>query len=378
MPNKNKIIIVGGGLSGLLTAVALKNIGEITLIDPNINKPYKDFRTTAISHGSSLFLEKLGIWKDIKELGAIDKIKIFDNEGERDSVFSSDFENNSHPMGYIIENKYIISAYKKALPKGIAIVEDFVSSIDKENNQITLKSGDQHKFDILIAADGRNSFVREHLNINTRSKSYKQSAMVSIVEHEKPHNNIAVERFTAAGPLAILPMADQHKSSIVWSEENEIAKKIFESDDFQSLLERGTSKDIGKITKITDRAMYPLSLKYMRKMVHNDIIFIGDAAHAIHPIAGQGYNLTIRDIEALKEKLEGNISLGFALKSGLEQFSSSRMRDIYKLIAATDGLNSLFSTDNFAVKALRRVGVGIFSKSTKVKDYTIKYAMGLG
>jgi len=347
---ENSIIIYGAGPAGLTAALSLSNyVKDIVLIEPCNNTLYdsineQDTRTTALSYNTKKLYESLGVWKKVAvNAGPIQNIEIVDS-----SFISGDSPLNLHfasddvgdePMGYIVENRFFKAVLLEAvkLHKNIKIqygrkIKNINSDSFKAN--ITFEDGSEVSTNLLIIADGKNSNARDLLAIETEDKPYNQVAITFNIEHENSHQQVATERFMATGPFAVLPMNNLKQSSVVW--------------------------------------------KYVKKYFEGKAVLIGDAAHGIHPIAGQGFNQGVKDIIKLKDLIEAANSLGLPINSEnlLNKYQSQAYADNSQMVMATDFFNSLFSNDNFALKHSRRIGISAVNNVKKVKSFFIKKAMG--
>lgn len=388
-------VIVGGGLSGLSLACLLgqrgMNIACIDQADPKI-KP-QDLRTTAISFGSRQILERAGIWKNIAETCPIDDIEILDGNSPSLLNFSkNEVEGNS--FGWIVDNHDLKIAMMKRLKELKSVnhiapskVADF--KITDSNAEVHLEGGETLKTALIIGADGRQSFTRkwmcEHNGLQTRGWSYKQRAVICTAAHENPHNNIAVEHFFPQGPFAILPMCDdpktrKHRSSIVFTEHGPEKDSLMKlnDDEFVTALATRFPARYGNIALIGRRVSYPLGLVHAASYIGPRMVLVADAAHGIHPIAGQGLNLGFRDLGALDEIIGTAFEKGEDIASPalLEEYQRRRRPDNMAMVAVTDSLNRLFSNRLKSVTLLRRAGLKMVSKLHPAKQFFMKQAMG--
>jgi len=393
---KNSVIIVGGGHAGLMLAAMLGTHGvPCTLIDredpaKTLNADF-DGRTTAISYGSRKLLEACKSWDDMNdEACPIKQIDILDGHNSKNILeFSSD-EVNDNSFGWIIENRIIRKALYNRIDnlKSVkiiapAIVSDF--SHDKDSINVHLEDSTIITGSLLVGADGRGSTVRSYLNIPTRAWSYKQQAIVCTVEHEHSHDHIAVEHFRAEGPFAVLPMTDgpsgKHRSSIVWTEDAKPNKKSpldFEQDTFNLALQTRFPARYGEVKQIGKRWGFPLSLNHAHHYIGNRAALVADAAHGIHPIAGQGLNLGIRDIAELSTHIVHAYAENKDLGSPdlLTKYEKARRLDNMAMTGTTDMLNRLFSNESKILGFARKTGMKAIAKTPIVKRFFMTQAMG--
>jgi len=371
---------------GLSQAIALADAGiEVTVIDREdpktiLNTKF-DGRTSAIAWKSYKFLDKIGAWAEMARHGQpINDIRVSDNKSPLFVHFDHS-DVGDDPFGYIIENRHIRAAlYKRAKQlkslKLLAPAE--ITNLDLENSAISLKSGDIIKYQLLIGADGKNSFVRKTAGISEFRKSYGQMGIVCTIEHELPHNGLAHEKFLPAGPFAVLPMQG-NRSSLVWTEPSELAPIYMQMADTEFLAEiEKRCGYLGKLKLVEGRWCYPLELMHSDKYIKDNMLLIGDAAHSIHPIAGQGVNLGFRDAELLTDMITENMKLGLGAASGkmLEGYENIRKLDNRMMIFATDTLNRLFSNSILPIKLARSWGLGIVNEIPPLKRFFMRQASG--
>jgi 2-octaprenyl-6-methoxyphenol hydroxylase len=386
------LAVVGGGMTGLAIACATAGAGaEVALIDPvpwpdSIAPPF-DGRVTAIARASRYLLEGIGVWSALEdEAQPIVDIEV----SERASPFSVRYDHRevgSEPLGHIVENRVIragLIARAEAL-RGETLtlaVPDKVRRIERRRDKawIELERGGRLEARLIVGADGRNSLCRRAADIGVTRFPYEQTGIVATIAHEKPHRGLAVERFFPSGPLAILPMKGE-RSSIVWAAANDLAETLIDLNDeaFLGELEERFDPRLGEIALAGPRFHYPLSMAQAKRYADQRLALIGDAARAIHPIAGQGWNLALRDVAALAELAVDALRLGLdpGALSVLQRYERWRRFDSLALIAITDGLNRLFANDVLPLKLAREWGLGLVNRAPPLKRFFMRHAMGL-
>ena len=391
--NHSEIIIAGGGLIGLcLAPILAKNFDNIAIIDQNRftsnNDLNKDLRTIAISRGTKLLLEEYNIWGKIKRnVQPINNIKVL-NRSENSKIYFRS-ENNKTPMGYIIEHskikKDLVEIIKSS--KKIKIINKFkINNIINEQNNIVVCDHDKKiSSKLLIAADGKNSSIRTISQMESYSTTYNQSAIVLNFVHQNNHNSTAYEIFLPNGPIATLPMLSQNKnifkSSLIWSENRDIAEKLIllNKSYLKDIIEEKVLKYLGPIKKLESIKLFPLSAHICRKFYCYRTAFVGDSAHSIHPIAGQGWNLGMRDVKYLAKALEEHKRLGINIGSSevLKQYNNMRFGDVSGMFFITHGLNKIFSNKNVLLNKFRSIGFDYIDKNKKITKKLVKFASGL-
>jgi 2-octaprenyl-6-methoxyphenol hydroxylase len=385
-------VIVGGGMVGATLAAALAQGGlSLALVDrapaeARLDAGY-DGRASTIAYGSQRMLAALGLWPAMApEAAPILDIRISDTDAPL-FLHYDHREVGSEPMGWVIENRAIRRALFGALG-GVAaihapaVVESFAVGPGKVS--VALKGGDSLEARLLVAADGADSALRGMAGIALTAWRYRQTAIVCTMGHELPHEGVAHERFLPAGPFAVLPMTDHpehgHRSSIVWTEREDAAPAFLALDDaaFGRELQTRFGDWLGACRVVGGRWSYGLRLLHAETYVRPRFALIGDAAHTIHPIAGQGLNLGLRDVAALAEALVDAHRLGLDPGSlaVLEAYQRRRRFDTVALMTVTDGLNRLFSNAVEPVRLARDLGLAAVGRLPALKRFFMRHAMG--
>jgi 2-octaprenyl-6-methoxyphenol hydroxylase len=386
------VLIGGGGFAGLALAIALRQgLGpgfSVALADPALRVSHSDdARASAIAAAARRMFETLGVWDRVAgEAQPILDMVITDSrltDAVR-PVFLTFGEEVApgEPFAHMIENRPLIDALlDRARQDGVDLRPDGVTGFatTSEDIHVQLSEGAVHAR-LLVAADGARSKIREHARIATHGWNYDQAGIVATVAHERDHGGRAEEHFLPAGPFAILPLKG-NRSSIVWTEESREAERIvaLPDDEFHSELERRFGLHLGEIRAVGARRAYPLGLSVARAFVADRIALVGDAAHVIHPIAGQGLNMGLKDVAALAETIVDAARLG--LDPGrldvLERYQRWRRFDTMAMGVATDGLNRLFSNRSDVARFVRDIGLGIVDRLPGLKRLFIREAAGL-
>ncbi len=388
--NNHEIVICGAGMIGLTFALLMaKKKIRVCIIEKNSKKnlfEQKDSRTTAISQGSYRIYKEIDIWDKISlKVQQIDQILVAEGLGPNDLNFNHK-NLNEGPLGYIVENKIIRHLLLKEVLKSkyITFMENNeVSEIQNEDvNASLIKTSKKSLFyKLLVAADGRFSNTRYHANIKYFFHDYKQNAFVFNICHEEKHNGIALERFFPTGPMALLPMKStkENKSSVVWTVDSSISNRENFKKNFDEEFKLRYDNFFGKIKNISKVKSYPLNVYSCYDYFKKNIVLIGDACQAIHPIAGQGFNLGLRDAKCLAEIIEEFKGLGLEPNSSnlFKFYENKRQIDKNLLVFSTHNLNKLFSSSGKISSILRKIGLKIFSKSSLLKKKSMLFAMGL-
>ncbi|TVQ83487.1 MAG: hypothetical protein EA357_06110 [Micavibrio sp.] len=395
MEMTTEVLVAGGGPSGLTMALLLAAAGlDVVCVDraaPEEQLQEKfDGRTTAISAASKNVLAAAGVWAGLeKHACPILDIRVADGNSPHFLHFDSG-ESGAEAFGWIVENrllrKALFDAVKKSSLRHIAPAEITDFEHTQSGIAAALKTGEKIEAALLIAADGRNSPARAWAGIDTVSWNYGQEAIVCCVAHEKDHEYVAVEHFMPPGPFAVLPMTDsedgRHRSSVVWTEHGGGAERFtkMKKQAFDAALQMRFGPHLGKVSLIGEAMIYPLSLMHAKKYTAPRMALLGEAAHVIHPIAGQGLNLSMRDIALLAELVVDHRRVGLDIGAPvlLGQYQRLRKTDNMLMAAMTDGLNRLFSNNIRPVRRLRALGLGMVNRLPPLKRFFAAQAMGFG
>ncbi len=401
------VAIVGGGMVGMTLAAALGSAGlSVAIVDAEVPAAMTaaafDGRSSAIAFGSQQVLAGIGAWAAMAaEAQPILDIRVSDGTAtggvsrlflhydHRDLGAGSGVGKDAPPLGFIVENRVIRRALLRRLaelPNVTHAAPARVVGVERRADAAVLHLDDGRSVSsrLVVAADGRNSPVRAAAGIRTTEWAYAQTGIVCTVAHEKPHGGVAHEHFLPAGPFAMLPMVDDvgvHRSSIVWTERRDLAPAMMALDDaaFAAEIERRFGPSLGRLRPIGGRFAYPLTLVHAERYVDHRLALLGDAAHAIHPIAGQGLNLGLRDVAALAETIVDAQRLGLDIGDGLalERYQRWRRFDNLVLMAVTDGMNRLFSNDIAPVRLARDLGMAAVNRLPPLKRLFMRHAMGM-
>jgi len=418
--DRGDVLIAGGGFAGLTLAIGLRQaLGpsfSVTVADPTLGASHAgDERASAIVAAARRLLDALGIWQAVAgEAQPILDMVVTDSRLD-DAVrpafltFAGEIE-PGEPFARMIENRHLIAALEaKAKETGVECRRTAVARFSypahegevrapdssqtrfsrgarasahrsAQHVNVELANGDAIAARLLVAADGARSSIREGAGIATHGWSYGQSAIVTTVGHERDHGGRAEEHFLPAGPFAILPLKER-RSSIVWTETAREAERIMAlpDADFRAELERRFKLHLGEITTVGARRVHPLGFSVARSFVADRIALVGDAAHVIHPIAGQGLNMGLKDVAALAEVIVDAARLGLdpGAPDVLERYQRWRRFDTMSMGLATDGLNRLFSNQSAVLRLARDIGLGLVDRVPNLKRLFMREAAGL-
>jgi 2-octaprenyl-6-methoxyphenol hydroxylase len=388
---QTEVLIAGGGFAGLALALALRQaLGPrfaVTLADPALARG-EDPRASAIAAAPRRMFEALGVWAAVApHAQAILDMVITDSRVD-DAVrpvlltFEGEIE-PGEPFAHMIENARLVAELAaKAAAAGVTLVSQPVKDFAAAGADVTVELGDGSTWaaNLLVAADGGRSRLRERAGIAVHGWPYGQSAIVTTVAHERDHRGRAEEHFLPGGPFAILPLRD-NRSSIVWTEHTADAERFVALPDaaFRDELEKRFGLHLGDIALAGPRRAYPLGLWVARSFIAERMALVGDAAHVIHPIAGQGLNMGLRDVAALAEAAVDAARLGLDAGDAtvLERYQRWRRFDTMAMGVSTDVLNRLFSNQSDALRLVRDIGLGLVDRLPPLKRMFMREAAGL-
>ena len=385
------VIIFGGGLVGLAFASALDSSGlSAIVVDPADPAPRTtaafDGRTSAVSSSSMRMLQAIGVADHLAEPGCpIMTITVADGLNPGGLHFEAE---EDEPLGFMHENRHLraaLQARAEAGPNTWLLWKSRVADVDRGDHGVVVALDDGRKLlaPLLVAADGRNSPMREAAGIRVARWKYHHQAIVSVLRHERSHENVAYEIFYPTGPFAILPMADDaggHRSAIVWSvpEEDAGGWLSLSDEDFAAEAQAAMGGFMGKIEMLAPRSSYPLGFHHAAQITAKRLALVGDSAHAIHPIAGQGLNLGFRDAAALAEVMVEGARLGLDLgdRQLLDRYQRWRSLDSLSVAVATDSLTRIYGVPGKTASAIRRFGMGLIERFSPIRNRLMSEARG--
>jgi 2-octaprenyl-6-methoxyphenol hydroxylase len=385
------VIIFGGGLVGLALASALDSSGlSAIMVDPADPSPRGeaafDGRTSAVSSSSMRMLETIGMADHLAAAGCpIWRIAVADGLKPGGLHFDPD---DDEPLGFMHENRHLRAALHARAEAGKNLWlmwQSRVAGVDRGEHGVVVSLEDGRKLSapLLVAADGRNSKTREAAGINVARWKYDHQAIVSVLRHERPHEHVAYEIFYPTGPFALLPMNDdsiRHRSAIVWSVPLDDATGwlSLNDDDFAAEAQAAMGGFLGEVQMLAPRSSFPLGFHHSAQMIARRLVLVGDAAHAIHPIAGQGLNLGFRDAAALTQVLVEGARLGLDLgdQQLLDRYQRWRSLDALSVAFATDTLTRIYGIPGATASAIRRFGMGLVGRISPVRNRLMNEARG--
>lgn len=391
------VIIVGAGMVGASAACLLAQTHPnltVALVEAQLSTPFNpqqfDPRVAAITEKSRLLLERCGLWQAVvdKRTSPYLAMDVWDAEGTGRIEF--DCDNIHQPnLGHIVENAVLVDcllAEVERLPNVDFFCPVTIASYfaDDDHATVELTDGNRLETRLLVAADGANSKIRQHFQFSTKEWDYGHQAIVATITTERPHQQIARQRFMPKGPLALLPLNNQgdlHHCSIVWSQETQEANHLMALDDQQFCLRLAAASEycLGQVTDVEQRFAFPLRQRHAIDYAIHRVVLLGDAAHSIHPLAGQGANLGFADVEVLVDEvsraLTRDVDIGDI--SVLRRYQRRRKPDNLATMAAMEGFKRLFAADQLPLRLLRNLGMSTLNQQAAIKNALIKRAMGI-
>ena len=384
------LIVIGGGMTGLALANAVGGPGYRVLVVERapltelVSAPY-DGRVTAVAQGSRRLLEEIGAWQGMADAAAPILDIVVRESFSPIEVHYDHRTVGDEPLGHIVENRAIRSSLIElahSLPTVTLAAPAEVVSLERSEARadVRLSDGRRATAPLLALCEGRQSSTRERIGVGVRQWSYGQTGIVCSLAHELPHQGLAVERFFPDGPFARLPMTG-NRCSIVWALDDKLSADVLALDDTGFLGEVADrfGADLGALELASPRWSYPLALVLADSYTAHRAVLVGDAARGIHPIAGQGWNLALRDVASVAEIVLDRLRLGLDPGDALalERYAAWRRFDGMALMAVTDGINRLFANDMLPVRLAREAGLAAVEQVGPLKRYFMRHAMGL-
>lgn len=399
MNRRYNIVVVGGGVTGLLAAALLARSEhsdrlDVTLVDaaprPRFNAGDDvELRVSAIANGTVALLDSVGAWEFVAatRASAYERMRVWDEDSPPDGPATLRFDADEFAvpqLGFIVENVLLQEALLRQLGASDAELrfESPLQALRRVDGQykIDLQTNETLTADLVVAADGARSFVRAAAGIETREWPYEQTAFVTHLQPEKPHGATARQRFLRDGPLGILPLADG-RVSVVWSTTPEQANAALKADDATTgqMLSEASDQVLGNLAVAGPKGAFPLCARHAVNYVLPNLALIGDAAHAIHPLAGQGANLGLQDAAELATQVCDAIAAGLhpGDRPVLRRYERARKGANGTMLHFMTGLNRLFATDSRIIAELRAAGMRAFNRSGPIRERAVKVALGV-
>ncbi|MEY8714792.1 UbiH/UbiF/VisC/COQ6 family ubiquinone biosynthesis hydroxylase [Francisella philomiragia] len=384
------VVIVGGGMVGLSLALSLHQNGlQVAVIEAremnykHLNSDRVETRVSAINHTSKRLLQDLGVWNAIKSnrISPYYQMHVWDDVPSESITISAE-EISEHSLGNIVENDVITQALITEISNiGIEIyANQRIEKIQKNGNTELVVLADKIvETSLIVGADGANSFVRDYFNFETKVKPYRHTAIVATLELEKQHNQTAYQRFYDKGVLAFLPLENPNKASIVWSVKTDYANFLMSLADekFELELAKAINNTLGSVKLLSKRFSFELIQRHAKSYIKSNVVLVGDAAHTIHPLAGQGVNIGFKDVIALSKVVSEAFAKGRLIGhiSTLDKYQRERKLDNTKMIALMKAFKEVFGSENDYIKKARRAGFEFVDKYSIVKSLVVKQAL---
>ena len=399
MKQRYSIVVVGGGVTGLMAATLLakseqREALDITLIEAGPRAVFSKgddvaLRVSAISTGTAAMFDSVGAWEytAATRVSAYDSMRVWDENDVADGASALRFDAAEFAvpqLGFIVENVLLQDVLLYQLDRTDAVMrfDSPIAALRRVDQQykIDLESDETLTADLVVAADGARSFVRSTVNIETEEWPYEQTAFVTHLQPERPHEATAWQRFMRSGPLGILPLQDG-RVSVVWSTSPEQAQEALAADDAATgaLLTEASDRVLGKLTVAGPQGAFPLTARHARNYVLPNLALIGDAAHAIHPLAGQGANLGLQDAQELATQVCRALEEGLhpGDRPVLRRYERARKGANGTMLHFMTGLNRLFATDSSIAGEIRAAGMRVFNRSGPIRERAVKVALGV-
>lgn len=393
MDHHYDITIIGGGAAGLTSALSIAAQRDLNIAIIDAGEIKSDGRASMLAASSWRLLENLGLAKTLGgKVQTVTDMLISDGEaGSPASPLSLHFSDEDHmragiaePLGYMIANADLMAALSRAVKASKSITQMTARVTDSDTGRLSLDNGNTVTADIVVAADGGSSALRKRAGIEVTGWDYPSAGIVTTIAHELPHKGCAQQLFLPGGPLALLPLVGDkkhpHQCSIVWSEDKTAAKAALNlpTELFTAELARRMGDIYGDIETIAPVQSWPLRMQVAKSYHADKLVLVGDAAHIIHPLAGQGLNLGLRDAAALAQSIADGLAVGEELGAPnmLGRYARWRKADALQLAAMTDGLDKLFSNRIAPLQHLRRLGLGAVDRSDKLRAFFMREAAG--
>ncbi|UTW44754.1 UbiH/UbiF/VisC/COQ6 family ubiquinone biosynthesis hydroxylase [bacterium SCSIO 12696] len=395
MTGQYDLVVAGGGLVGSAFAALLADrcpelsiaVVESRLFDGYYDGDQFDPRVVALTDTSRQLLEQIGVWSAIasRRIAPYTHMSVWDADGTGFIEFDSR-DVGAPSLGHIVENSNIVGALQQRIEQ-LANIEWIcpakVAQVERSNEQVhvELDNGERLNTPLLVAADGALSSVRDLCDFQLDDTPYGHSAIVATIHCQQPHQNTARQWFASDGPLAFLPLPEKHAVSFVWSQREKKAEQLMalSSEEFCTQLIRASSACLGAVESVSKRFCFPLHQRHASDYVQPGIALLGDAAHTIHPLAGQGVNLGFKDVISLVDELRRASQRGLPLGdlSVLSRYQRQRKPDNLATMLAMKGFKELFASDNLGVRLLRNEGMSLVNRMGLVKKQLVRQAMGL-